>query len=105
MVEVLFGETALEVRTGVDARGSVALVVDVVAGEAVVLPLEEVVEPDLVERSRRREGGEVAADAVGGLVGTITIAAAFQRMNARIRRSMSSLPGKNGWFSAGMVLM
>ncbi len=39
------------------------------------------------------------------LLARITIAAAFQRMNARIRRSMSSLPGKNGWFSAGIVLM
>ena len=70
VVEILFGEATFEVRTGVDARGGVALVVDVVAGEAVVLPLEEVVEPDLVERSGRREGGEVTADAVGGLVGT-----------------------------------
>ena len=51
VVEILFGEAALEVRTGVDAWGGVALVVDVVARKVVVLPLEKVVEPDLVERS------------------------------------------------------
>ena len=50
VVEILFGEATFEVRTGVDARGGVALVVDVVAGEAVVLAFEEVVEADLVER-------------------------------------------------------
>ena len=30
--------------------------------------------------------------------------AAFQRMNARMRRSMSSSPGNQGSCSAGMVL-
>ena len=95
MVEVLFGETALEVRTGVDARGGVALVVDVVAGEAVVLPLEEVVEPDLVERSERL-GGEVAADAVGGLVGTDHHRCGVPADERPDTTSMSSLPGKNG---------
>ena len=49
--------------------GGVALEVDVVAGEAVVLAPEEVVEADLVERGRRGERRQVAADAVGALVG------------------------------------
>ena len=34
-----------------------------------------------------------------------TITAAFQRMNARIRRSISSSPGNQGSRSGGMVLM
>ena len=34
-----------------------------------------------------------------------TITAAFHRMNARIRRSMSSSPGNQGSRSGGMVLM
>ena len=67
-VELLLGQAALEVGPGVDAGRGVALEVDVVAGEAVVLAPEEVVEADVVERGRRGEGGEVAADAVGVLV-------------------------------------
>ena len=47
----------------------VTLEVDVVAGEAVVLAAEEPVEADLVERRARRERRQVAADAVGVLVG------------------------------------
>ncbi len=34
-----------------------------------------------------------------------TMTAAFQRMNARIRRSISSSPGNHGSRSGGMVLM
>jgi hypothetical protein len=34
----------------------------------------------------------------------ITITAAFQRMNRRMRRSMSSSPGNHGSSSGGMVL-
>ncbi len=69
VVEVALVEAALEERTGVDAWRGVALEVDVVAGEAVVLAPEEVVEADLVEHRRRGERREVAADAVGLLVG------------------------------------
>src|SRR4051795_294989 len=39
------------------------------APRAVVLAAEEVVEPDLVQAGRRGERGQVAADAVGVLVG------------------------------------
>ena len=46
-----------------------ALEVDVVADQAVVLALEEVVEAHLVQRRRGGEGGQMAADAVGDLVG------------------------------------
>ena len=69
LVEVRFGETALEERAGVDAGGGVALEVDGVARQPVVLAAEEVVEPDVVERGGRRERRQVAADAVGVLVG------------------------------------
>src|SRR5205085_4762920 len=43
VVEVLLVEAALEEGAGVDAGGAVALEVDLVAGEAVVLAPEEVV--------------------------------------------------------------
>ena len=45
-----------------------ALVEDLVAGAAVVLAPEEVVEPDLVEARRRRVGREVAADPAEAVV-------------------------------------
>ena len=35
----------------------------------------------------------------------VTITAAFHRMNARSRRSVSSSPGNHGSSSGGMVLM
>ena len=38
------------------------------------------------------------------LLAFTTITAAFQRMNARMRRSRSSSPGKKGSSSGGMVL-
>ena len=68
VVEVVFGEPALEECPGVDARCRVALVVHVVAGAAVVFAAEEVVEADLVQRRGTGERREVAADAVGDLV-------------------------------------
>ena len=68
VVEVVGGQPALHERPGVDARRGVALEVHGVAGVAVVLAAEEVVEPDLVEAGGAGERGEVAADAVGLLV-------------------------------------
>ena len=68
VVEVVGLEPSLDERTGVDPGGGVALEVDLVAGVAVVLAAEEVVEADLVQRRRRRVRRQVAADAVGGLV-------------------------------------
>jgi hypothetical protein len=62
-VELVLGESALEERPGVDAGGGMALEEDLVAGLAVLLAAKEVVEADLVERGRRRVGGDVAADA------------------------------------------
>ena len=79
-VELLLGEPALEEGAGVDARGGVALEEDLVAGLAVVLAAEEVVEADLVERRGRGVGGDVAADAGRGLLARVTMIAAFQRM-------------------------
>ena len=69
VVEILLAEAALQVRPGVHAGRGVALEVDVVADQAVVLALEEVVEAHFVQGGRRGEGGQVAADAVGRLVG------------------------------------
>ena len=69
LVEVVLGEAALEEGPGVDAGRGVALEVDGVAGLPVGLAPEEVVEPDVVQRRRRGERGQVAADAVGVLVG------------------------------------
>ncbi len=68
-VEIILVEPVLQVGAGVDAGGGVALDVDMVAGDAVFLAPEEVVEPDLVQDRRRGEGRQVTADAVGGLVG------------------------------------
>ena len=68
-VEVLGREPALEERARVDAGRGVALEVHLVAGLAVVLAAEEVVEADLVERRARRERGQVPADARRPVVG------------------------------------
>jgi hypothetical protein len=60
-VEPRLVHPSLEERAGVDARGGVTLEVDLVAATGVVLAPEEVVEPDLVERRRRRVGADVPA--------------------------------------------
>ena len=62
-------QPAFEERARVDAGRRVALEVDDVAVVVVALALEEVVEPDFVERGGRGEGRDVAADAVFDLVG------------------------------------
>ncbi len=69
VVELVLGEPALDEGAGVDAGRGVALEVDEVAEAAVGLAAEEVVEADLVERGRAGVGGEVAADALGAVVG------------------------------------
>ena len=65
-VELRLGEAALEERAGVGAGGGVSLDEDLVAARRVVGAAEEVVEPDLVQRGRRRVGGDVPADADPG---------------------------------------
>ncbi|CAB4918616.1 unannotated protein [freshwater metagenome] len=62
-VHALGRDAAFEERAGVDAGGGVALNEDVVAAARVILAAEEVVEADLVQRSRRRVGRDVATDA------------------------------------------
>ena len=69
VVEVVFAESALHEGPRVDAGGCVALEVHVVAGVAVVLAVEEVVEADLVEAGRAGKGRQVPTDAIGMLVG------------------------------------
>ena len=64
VLELLRREPAFEERARVHARRGVALEVDEVAALLVALALEEVVEAHLVERRRRGEGRDVAADAV-----------------------------------------
>jgi hypothetical protein len=71
MVEVFVGETTFQEGAGVNAGRRMALVVHVVAGLAVFLTAEEVVEAGLIQRCGRRERGEVAANAVGVLVGVV----------------------------------
>ena len=68
-VELRFRQPSLEERAGVDARGGVPLEEHLVAGLAVVLAAEEVVEPDLVQRGRRRVGRDVPAHAEAWPVG------------------------------------
>jgi hypothetical protein len=69
VLQLLRRQPPLDERPRVDAGRGVALEVNDVAVVAVALALEEVVEADLVERRRRREGRDVAADAVFELVG------------------------------------
>ena len=47
----------------------VPLEIDDVAAAVLALAAEEMIEPDLVQRGRRRIGGDVAADAVRRAVG------------------------------------
>ena len=68
-VELVLGEPSLEERPRVDAGRGVALDEDLVAGLAVVLAAEEVVEADLVQAGRRGVGGDVPADAEARPVG------------------------------------
>ena len=68
LLDVLVGQSPFEPSTSVDAGGSVALPVEVVAGRAVVLATEEVVEAHLPGMGGRSVGGDVAADAVEVLV-------------------------------------
>ena len=68
LIEVGFVQPSFEERACVDARCGVTLEVDVVAGVAVVLAAEEVVEADLVQAGRAGVGAEVAADSFGVLV-------------------------------------
>ena len=63
VVELVLAEPPLEERAGVDAGRRVALEEDLVAGLAVVLAAEEVVEADLVQAGRGGVRREVAADA------------------------------------------
>src|SRR5437773_4330473 len=65
VVELFFGQSPLEEGTRVDPRSRVTLEVDVIAGETVLLAMEEPVEADLIERRARRVRRQVPADALG----------------------------------------
>ena len=104
-VEVLLVQPPFEERPGVDARRRVALEEDLVAGAAVALAAEEVVEADVVERGRRRERGEVTAEAVEAVVGAVDHrhgVPADVRADAALEHSS---PGNHGSCSGGIVLM
>src|SRR5439155_15920495 len=68
-VELLVGDTTLEVGPGVHAGGGVALDEDLVAVAAVGLAVEEVVEAALVEGGGRGVRRQVPAEAVVAAVG------------------------------------
>jgi len=68
-VELLRAQASFQKSARVNAGRGVALEEDLVAGPAVVLAAEEVVEPHLVEAGRGSIGGDVAADALVVLVG------------------------------------
>jgi len=63
VLQLLFGQPALEKGPGVDAGGCVALEVDLIAAVLPRGPVEEMVEGDLVECRRGGVGRDVAADA------------------------------------------
>ena len=67
VVELFIVEPALDIGAGIDSRRGVTLEEDLVAGSAVGLAAEEVVEAHLVEGGRAGKGREVTADA--GLAG------------------------------------
>ncbi len=69
VAHLLLVEAPLEEGAGVDARRRVALEVDQVAAVVLGAGVPEVVEADLVERRRRLEAGDVAAELGGLLVG------------------------------------
>ncbi len=65
-IELGFRDPALEESARVDAGGGVTLNEDLVGAAGCIVPAEEVVEPDFVERSARRVGRNVAANADAG---------------------------------------
>src|ERR1039457_3757038 len=68
-VQLLLSEPSFEERAGVNSRCRVPLEEYLVAGLAVLLAVEEVVEPDLVQAGRGGVGGDVPADAHARAVG------------------------------------
>ena len=69
-VELLLCQPALYESPGVNPRRRVTLEEDLVAGAAVGLASEEMVEPDLVERSGARVRRQVAADPLAAVIGS-----------------------------------
>ena len=82
-----------------------ALEVDVVADEAVVLALKKWLKPTSYSEADDANVDRWPPIPSAVLLARMTMAAAFQRMKRRMRRSTSSLPGKKGCSEAGMVLM
>jgi hypothetical protein len=104
VVELVLGEAALEEGPGVDAGGGVALEVDVVAGQAVVLAAEEVVEADLVERGDEAKVERWPPMPSACLLARTTMTAAFQRMKAADAALDVLVAGEPRLLLGGMVL-
>ena len=68
VVELFLGQPAFEERPRVHTGRGVALDVHLIAEAAIALAAEEVIEPDLVERRRRRVRREVATQAVEAVI-------------------------------------
>src|ERR1022692_3503064 len=65
----MFCQTALKEGPGIDAGSRMALDEHLVAGLAMILAAEEVIEADLIQAGRRGVGSDVAGDAQPGPVG------------------------------------
>jgi hypothetical protein len=69
LLQVLLSQATLQEGSRIDSRGSMALVVDLIAGLAVVLAAEEVVETHFVEAGSGGVGGQVAANTGEVMIG------------------------------------
>ena len=69
VVELLLAQAALDEGSGIDPGRGMALEEDLVTGRPARLAPEEVVEAHAVEGRRRSESSQVAADALGPVVG------------------------------------
>src|SRR5581483_1042808 len=65
VVEAVFVETELEIRTRVDPGRRVSLIEDLIAAAGMILPAEEVIEADLIKGRSTRVRRKVSAETRG----------------------------------------